>query len=171
LFALDVGGLSFVQNEQEPYRIDIDTFALVSYDSYYKNFITHMSNEHRLQIRIEEYNHSPVVKIKNGKIIYISRLITEIKEFQKAVEKEIMVNAQKLADTESLKLAPKNPETPKAALDTGKKSLFKLEIENSCLVMPRNSHSKDIFVAMFDKMEAYIGKYFEGDECFNLFFF
>jgi len=35
---------------------------------------------------------------------------------------------------------------------------MKLEIENSCLVMPRSSHSKDVFIAMFDKLEAYIDK-------------
>ena len=119
-----------------------------------------MSANHRLQIRVEKYNNNPVLKIKNGKIIYISRMITELKEFQKAVERNISIHAQKIADTESLKLAQNPAEEKKSGLDTGKKSVMKLEIENSCLVVPRNSQSKDVFIAMFDKLEAYIGIFF-----------
>jgi len=158
LFDIDAGEIHYAQSEQEPYKVDIENLSIIPYDSYYKNFITHMSPAHRLQIRVEKSHTSPVVKIKNAKIIYLSRMITELKEFQKAVEKNISMNAQKLADTESLKLAPQPAETKKAELDTGKKSVMKLEFENSCVVMPRSSHSKDVFIALFDKLEAFIDK-------------
>ena len=150
-------------NASMDYDIDIGKFSLKPHDSYYNNFILNMAKEETFAIKVIKEKNYPVLKIKNSKIIYLNRVIGEIREFIRSIESEIQLSSQKLAEAKSIKIVQEPLQTQTNKDDqifaSTKSNVMKIVIEDSCLVIPRSSRSKDIFVLMFKKLEAFIGNF------------
>jgi len=100
----------------------------------------------------------PTIHVTNCKVIYLGRVLKEFMRFNKEVREQLNKNALETLKydldlcQEPMLTKPKPP--PKES-----KSPFKMIFEDSCLVIPRNSKSKDAIVMLGKRSEVTIGNY------------
>ncbi len=100
-----------------------------------------MQKSSPLIIRIISEKNNPDLLIKNGKVIYLSRVIKELTEFIKTIEHEIHAGSIKLAGAQSLQHVSNVTEDSleDSELLQHKSTTMKIIIEDGCLVVPQDS--------------------------------
>lgn len=173
---LDIAELEFQRDLEGQYEITCTKFGVYPRNSYYNNFLVDMAPAYPMAIRIykNQEEDSPVLHIQNSKIIYLERVIAEIKAFQRGIQREIETASQKISQVTVTKPQTDLKNYNKAGVSS-RSVMFKLQLDNSCIVVPRDSKSQDVFIALFERVDATIGnnitiltflfKYFNRDGC------
>lgn len=149
---LDIDQIEYQRDLEGQYEVRCGRFGVHPRNSYYGNFIVDMAPSYPMSIRLYKTEEYPVLHIQNSKIIYLERVIAEIKAFQRGINREIEAASQKISQVTAPK-PQRNYDRPGAS---SRSVMVKLQLDNSCIVVPRDSKSQDVLIALFERVDALI---------------
>lgn len=139
--------VKFELDMNKEYRGEIDKISLLPHDSYYENIFNNMSKDKPMTFKIYREDKCPVYHFTNCRLIYLSRVLKELTRFNKEVSDSIAKQAETVLDlsvNEPDSLSVQSQEIPEEKTTP----IFKLYLDDSCLVVPRDSTSKDVVIIM-----------------------
>lgn len=151
---LGVASVKYKRDNMSHYEAEIGEISLVPYNSYYDNFMVPLDKSMPLKIILLKKTH-PVLFVENSKVIYMSRVIQEIRLFKIEIEREIAEHARNIAN---YKVLQARNTLQGIDLPWQNKRIMSIKFHNSCLILPRACDSKDVVVMLFDSAEVRIGK-------------
>lgn len=136
------------------YEAEIGEISLIPYDSYYDNFMVPLDKSLPIKVTLLKKKHL-IIYIENSKVIYMNRVIQEIKQFKAEIEKEIAEHAKNIISHKSLHSINTLTDIDSALQN---EHIMRIKFRNSCFVIPRDCNSADVVVMLFDSAEVRIGK-------------
>lgn len=150
---IKLSNLNFEQASDSNFKLDFDIISFEPHDTAYKNVFMSTRKDTPLRLSVRYANDYPEIVIKDAKLTYIARAIKELTLFNKEIKAKILENSDDLQERMNEKVGKLDSKAEEVVKE---EPFLGIKIINSCLIIPRDSKSPDIFVGNFDEVEAKI---------------
>jgi len=103
----------------------------------------------------------PTLLLQNCKIVFMNRILQELKKFKKELTEDILTNSRMILTKNSV-YEKSMPTGIKEEAEIENKPMMKIMITNSCIVVPRTTVSQDALVLFADRVNVKVGKFFRS---------
>lgn len=130
-------------------------------ECYYDNFFVNLSAHQPMKVQLLKEEEYPTLVLQNCKIIFMHKIIQELKKFKKELTEEILTNSRMIMTKNSIydKSMSAGIKEEKEK-DRENKPMMRILIKNSCIVVPRTTVSKDALFLFSDHVKVKVGMSF-----------
>ena len=117
-----------------------------------------------MRIRIYNEDECPVCVIEGCKVIFINRSIQEIKRFFSLLNQAIIKDLDKISIQ-----SPQRRKIDYKLLHEGDTILIRIAVRDSCVVIPRNSNTREVAIVFSNSIDIKISTFFRGqsNKCYR----
>ena len=133
------------------YRAEIDSLGFMPYDSFYENLVTSLAGGNLTNIRLYKEDGYAVFVGHGCRLIWLARAIREVQLFQRDVTNQLKDSTKYLML--DITDPPSKQEQQQKNVERKPGFRMKIRLEDSCVVIPRSSKSKDVIVAVAKMIE------------------
>ena len=142
---MEIVATKFEIDVEGDYRAEIDKLLLVPYNSYYGSLFMDVSKDKPMKVKIYKQDNLPVIHLQNSRIVLINRAVKELLRFKKELFDELNNSSNVILDISSQINKYLDIDTNQDPEKIGG-SPYRIVTEDSYLIIPKDSNSRDVLV-------------------------